>query len=339
MCAEIASTVRSLPLSRHPIVSTVQADEAVDVISGSLLPVRIAKIADARCFRLDMNGCFLGRTFFGFNQFGVDTEVDVPRVEDGVAVVFGYNHQRPSYIEIDDERVVTSANNAAVVSPTHQARNIRPRQSGVFILRTSTTVLENRYREMTGASTSSPLVFNPSLDLAQGPGRLLHEISRELLSVLESCGPGSEKTLSSSVLEDALISVILGLPGNLSRGLGEEPRHGYAPWVVRRAEEYITAHAADPITLSHLVAVCGCSRSLLFDAFKSSRGYTPMQFLASRRLELARERLMGEPGATATEIALDCGFGNQGRFAKAYRGRFGESPSETLARCHGPMRH
>ena len=95
----------------------------------------------------------------------------------------------------------------------------------------------------------------------------------------------------------------------------------------------MTAHATDPITLSDLVEVCGCSRSALYYAFSSSRGYSPMQFLASSRLELARERLMREPDIGVTEIALDCGFGNHGRFAKAYRGQFGESPSETRAKC------
>jgi AraC-like DNA-binding protein len=105
--------------------------------------------------------------------------------------------------------------------------------------------------------------------------------------------------------------------------------------MVRRAEEYMTAHAGDPITMSDLVGECGCSRSALFHAFKSFRGHTPMQFLASRRWELAHERMMREPAATATEIALDCGFGNHSRFAKAYRSRFGEKPSETRARRRG----
>ncbi len=100
----------------------------------------------------------------------------------------------------------------------------------------------------------------------------------------------------------------------------------------------MSARVADPITLAHLVAVCGCSRSSLTQAFRSARGYTAMEFLASRRLELAHERLMGEPDVSATEVALDCGFTNHGRFAKAYCSRFGETPSATRARCHGPTR-
>ena len=101
----------------------------------------------------------------------------------------------------------------------------------------------------------------------------------------------------------------------------------------------LQAHAPSFRRDLDLVAVCGYSRSTLFQAFKSDRGYTPMQFLASRRLDLARGRLMREPDATVTEIALECGFSNHGRFAKAYRSRFGESPSATRTTHHGLMHH
>ena len=72
--------------------------------------------------------------------------------------------------------------------------------------------------------------------------------------------------------------------------------------MVVKAEEYLAAHAKEPISLSDLVSFCGCSRSSLYDAFKSSRGYTPMDFLLSRRLELAHQRLKQSEAGTATSI-------------------------------------
>ena len=95
----------------------------------------------------------------------------------------------------------------------------------------------------------------------------------------------------------------------------------------------MAARCHEPITLSDLVAVCGVSRSGLHAAFKAHCGYTPMQFLADRRLALARERVLHELQTTVTQIAMECGFSNHGRFAMAYRRRFGEAPSETLSRA------
>ena len=184
----------------------------------------------------------------------------------------------------------------------------------------------------------APIVFERSVDLTKGPGRLLCGHIHALASNLERIGASSRRTLLLHVLEDALISLILGLPGHHSHELEDQARHDLAPRVVRRAEEYMAAQAAYPITVSDVVATCGCSRSALYGAFKSERGYTPMQFLATRRLVIARKRLTLEPGTSVTEIALDCGFNNHGRFAKAYRSRFGESPSATRSRCFGSMR-
>lgn len=38
------------------------------------------------------------------------------------------------------------------------------------------------------------------------------------------------------------------------------------------------------------------------------------------------------PGATVTNVAMDCGFSHLGRFSCDYCRHFGESPSETLRR-------
>ena len=53
---------------------------------------------------------------------------------------------------------------------------------------------------------------------------------------------------------------------------------------------------------------------------------------APSRLEFARQMLIaGAPaGIQVTQVAMDCGFNHLGKFARAYRDRFGEPPSETF---------
>jgi len=66
-------------------------------------------------------------------------------------------------------------------------------------------------------------------------------------------------------------------------------------------------------------------------------GVSPVRFLALRRLHLAHQALLKADtrSATVTEIALDVGIWEFGRFAVAYKSLFGESPSETLRRRAG----
>jgi AraC-like DNA-binding protein len=105
------------------------------------------------------------------------------------------------------------------------------------------------------------------------------------------------------------------------------------PRQLRRAVEFIVAHAGDPIRIEDVAATAGVSVRTLQYAFRRHHGCTPTQFLRDRRLELARERLLRSgPGTTVTGVALDSGFGHLGDFGVAYRARFGERPSDTLRR-------
>ena len=135
-------------------------------------------------------------------------------------------------------------------------------------------------------------------------------------------------------LDDMPLNAILTTPNNYSDVLRGGREKQTAPRLVRRAEQFLEANAAKPIKMSDVVAECGCSRRALFNAFRRHRGYTPLQFLAETRLESARDALMrSSPTDTVASIALTCGFSHLGRFAEAYRKRFGEKPSETMRKA------
>ncbi|WP_207406141.1 helix-turn-helix transcriptional regulator [Rathayibacter sp. SD072] len=69
-------------------------------------------------------------------------------------------------------------------------------------------------------------------------------------------------------------------------------------------------------------------------AFQRLLGTTPLQYLRDERLDRVRTdlRLADPVRATVADIARGWGFGHLGRFSSAYAARFGEYPSETLAR-------
>lgn len=100
---------------------------------------------------------------------------------------------------------------------------------------------------------------------------------------------------------------------------------------MRIAAEYMKAHSDEGISIMDLLKVCGCSRSVLFAAFKNAFGCTPMKFLTEQRLQSARKELVRTtPESSVSKIAMNCGFNDLSRFSSAYKKRFGELPSETL---------
>jgi transcriptional regulator GlxA family with amidase domain len=69
-------------------------------------------------------------------------------------------------------------------------------------------------------------------------------------------------------------------------------------------------------------------------AFRAAGEPSPRAALWSIRLEAANLRLTApDEAASVSAVALDCGFTHLGRFAIAYRARFGETPSATLRRA------
>jgi len=111
-------------------------------------------------------------------------------------------------------------------------------------------------------------------------------------------------------------------------------RSGIAPRHVRAAEEFMLAHLHETISLRDVADHAGVSVRTLNQVFRDFRRTSPMAELRDLRLDGAREQfLAARPGTRVVDVAATWGFRHLGRFAATYRGRFGESPSETLARA------
>jgi len=110
------------------------------------------------------------------------------------------------------------------------------------------------------------------------------------------------------------------------------PQAAAVPFYVKRAEAYIEAHFAEPLSLADLAAQAGVSARSLQSGFQNFRNITPMGFLRAVRLRRAHEALLvADPAAvTVTQIALACGFAHLGEFGTAYRRVFGVTPSHPL---------
>ena len=104
--------------------------------------------------------------------------------------------------------------------------------------------------------------------------------------------------------------------------------------VVKTAEDWALSHADDRIYVTDLCRAAGVSERALEYAFKEVMGLTPVAYLIRLRLHRARQALLaGTHGSTTVSaVALDWGFWHFGDFSRAYKGCFGDLPSDTLRR-------
>lgn len=98
-------------------------------------------------------------------------------------------------------------------------------------------------------------------------------------------------------------------------------------WRLRRVTDYIDAHLDRPIRIGELAALAGLSEGYFHRAFRATTGQSPLGFIQSRRVDLAKQLLAGGERSIAA-LALQTGFVSPTHFARIFRAQTGRTPSD-----------
>lgn len=193
-------------------------------------------------------------------------------------------------------------------------------------------VMNRQLAEMLGYAPGKPLRFDPAVRLEEKCGRSLAGMLRWTALDFDADSGILANPLIACRFEEFVINwLLLAQPSNFSEALSRRSP-AIAPRDVRRATEYIHANLSQPITLGDLVSVSGVAGRTLLKHFRDVHGVSPMRYLRNLRMERVRAELCAGSPHPVGAVALCWGFEHAGRFSVEYRGRFGESPSATLAR-------
>ena len=115
--------------------------------------------------------------------------------------------------------------------------------------------------------------------------------------------------------------------------MGESPRPGslrtrkeYARRI-NAALDHIDRNLGDDISLAKLATVACFSPYHFHRIFSAFVGEPAAEYVRRLRLEKAAGRLVSDPAAPVTFIALDCGFSTSALFCRLFKARFGLSPT------------
>jgi len=89
--------------------------------------------------------------------------------------------------------------------------------------------------------------------------------------------------------------------------------------------DYINSHLTDPISLNDLCIKFYISKAQMNRNFKKITGATVWNYILTKRLLLAKEKL--QSGEAPTLVSSQCGFQNYSSFYRAYRAKFGKGPA------------
>lgn len=146
-------------------------------------------------------------------------------------------------------------------------------------------------------------------DQMDGPRCLLHNdlVASQLLSAVTTA------------------FVLAAVPDDAEGAAATRPR------IVKRVIDALHENPARAWTAGEMAEKAGVSVRRLQEGFRQYVGRSPTEYLTDIRMVRARDELLdAPPGDTVAAVALRWGFAHSGRFAAAYRTRFGTSPSAAL---------
>lgn len=323
--ASTAAVFEPAALRGHRLFHSHDLDEARDRISRVMQPHELRR----RGARLDGRGAHMdftrvGSTGLGTIDFGASARVEVDAVHDYHLVMFCLRGH--AEVRAGATTVQTHGTQGVICAPGDRFEADLSPDCEQFVLRLD--------RRSVQAHAGRDLRFAPALDL-RSPGLQAWLGQLQLLAGSASLvQTAQERPLVARELERLLLMLLMAGQPWTERDAAPAPHaRSVAPGCVRRAEQYMDAHATDPLRLDDIAAAAGVPVRTLLEAFKRFRAHSPMQHLRELRLQRARALLQaGTPGTRVSTVALDCGFAHLGRFAQDYQARYGEAPSATLTR-------
>ena len=97
---------------------------------------------------------------------------------------------------------------------------------------------------------------------------------------------------------------------------------------MHRVVEHIDRNLDKTLDLAGIASVANFSPYHFHRIFAAWMGETLGDYIRRRRVETAALRLVSQPRTTVLGVALSVGFGSAEAFTRAFRGRFGSSPTQ-----------
>lgn len=183
-----------------------------------------------------------------------------------------------------------------------------------------------------GEAATKPLVFSQLMPLETETGQQLEALLSFLWQYMQHATGGPAQRCHRQLIETVMMIILEKVPHNYTEII-QKTASDAAPLRLRRAIEFVHAHAADTISIVDISKAAGISVRALQLSFQEFKGTTPMAYLKAVRLKNAREDLIRRDGpVTVGQIAAKWGFTHVGRFAQQYRDMYGETPSQTIRR-------
>ncbi|MBC8948619.1 AraC-like DNA-binding protein [Xenorhabdus ehlersii] len=312
----------------HLLFSSNDLDEVKSMVGRVMQPHQLTILGNNQKIDAKMHYIPLGDISMSRLRYGASVEI-TPGELDSFFLI-----QMPlagcAGIESGDQCLDSTPNLASILSPNQHTSMRWNADNDQFMVRISRSLLERTLVGQLGHPLDQPLVF----ELGFAWQRC--QAWRCLMPYLLECTTQVPDILQHKLITNQIEQLIsVTLLSTHQHNYSETPtnrRCSIRPRHVRRVQEYLQAHAHEPITVEQLAQVAGVSLRSLYSGFKEFLNISPMQYLRDLRMAHVRTELLAGEATSVTGVALRWGFAHMGRFSAEYKARYGETPSKSLKR-------
>jgi AraC-like DNA-binding protein len=316
---------------RHVSLRTTDVDEARAFCRQMFYgPLKVDPVGDRSGFAFSGEVVMLGPITVGEISYGSDVRVAIADLETSYHVLAPISGRMRSRHR--GTIVTADPSLAAVYRPVGDIDLDWPGDCRLLSVKVERAALERELDAALDQRVVTPLLLGASFDLADGPGRTWAALVRLLHAELREKNGLAAQPRMAARWRDMVVS---GLALTVEHPYGEEPagmRGPRRPRTVKRALDAMHAEPWRPFTATDLAAIAGVGVRVLQESFRQHVGMSPLTYLRRIRLDGVHAELSrGDPWqVSVSEVAYRWGFTHLGRFAGAYRARYGEAPSRTL---------
>jgi AraC-like DNA-binding protein len=311
------------------VVTADSLDEATTLVRAAICPHRLRvneqpKKSLAFLSSLDLGACGLTRLKYGF-----DVDIDAGRIEDSYLVKWTLAGE--GQVQSGARTAITSPRSILITEPTEHTKIHMSAQCQHLTVRVSRRALLATLAAKLKRGPHKPLQFNLEIPIESDFARAWCELVAHICHVSATApaalaSEGVRKQYSRTLME-----IMLSAAPHTHSDTLNEPVERAAAWHVGRARDYVHDHLSEDISVTDLAALVGVTPRTLQNGFRKAFNLTPAEYIRRARVNaLHRALLEADAGAGVTNLMMNVGIVNFGRYAQYYREQIGVSPSRTL---------
>lgn len=318
-------------LSQYPLFKSHDLDETREIVAKVFCEHRLESISASGTVAATHNRFDLGRVSVNYLDYGAAVRIHPGELQSFYLVQIPLKGK--ANIRCGESSLISTPTMASIPNPLDDLEMIWGEDNPQVLVHVQRHVLENHLNALLGREVKIPIQFELGMDLSSSASQSWLMLVETLMTDAENGGLALNASIRRHYEDLILTGLLLTQPNNFSHSLasGAEPA---TPRSVRQAIQLCLSSPELPLTMSELATATNVSMRSLQAGFKKYVGMTPMEYLRDVRLSRVREALLqpNENHQTIAQIAFYWGFNHLGRFASAYKEKYGELPSETRAK-------